>query len=351
MTEVRIAGVDAGYARTRILNDLSLTVPSGSLMAILGASGSGKTTLLRVLAGFIRPTKGSVWFAEREVAGPHAWVPPEKRGVGIVPQEGALFPHLDVAANVGFGLPKGDTARIEAALELVGMQDAMHARPHELSGGQQQRIALARALAPEPSVLLLDEPFTALDAGLRLRLRQEVKDLLASLGTTSIMVTHDQEEALSIAQHVAVMRHGRIVQVGEPSDIYERPVDLAVARFVGDVVELPATRATAQTVDSPIGLVDVDATAQDGGGILVLRPEQLVIVDERPVAGQDPGGAVGVVRSASYHGHDSLFTVALERGGDIAVRVPGGGHVHPGDRVRVLVTGPGRLYRESIADK
>lgn len=351
MTPVRVVDADAGYGNVRVLHDLSLTVPSGSLLAVLGASGSGKTTLLRLLAGFIRPNRGSVWFGDREVAGAHVWVPPEKRGVGIVPQEGALFPHLDVAANVGFGLPKGETNRIEAALELVGMRDALHARPHELSGGQQQRIALARALAPEPKVLLLDEPFTALDAGLRVRLRQEVKELLAALGTTSIMVTHDQEEALSIAQYVAVMREGRIVQIGEPEEIYEHPADLQVARFVGDVVELPASRIAENFVDSPLGNVEIDATDIAGNGVLVLRPEQLVIVDERPVADRDPGGASGVVRAASYHGHDSLFTVAMERGGDIAVRVPGGGHVHPGDRVRVLVSGTGRLYQESSIDK
>lgn len=351
MTTVRVVDADAGYGSVRVLHDLSLTVPSGALLAVLGASGSGKTTLLRLLAGFIRPTRGSVWFGDREVAGAGVWVPPEKRGVGIVPQEGALFPHLDVAANVGFGLPKGQAHRVEAALELVGMRDALHARPHELSGGQQQRIALARALAPEPKVLLLDEPFTALDAGLRLRLRQEVKDLLATLGTTSIMVTHDQEEALSIAQYVAVMREGRIVQMGEPTEIYERPADLQVARFVGDVVELPASRIAEHAVESPLGRVEIDPTSEGGDGVLVLRPEQLVIVDERPVGDRDPGGAAGVVRAVSYHGHDSLFTVAMERGGDIAVRVPGGGHVHPGDRVRILVSGTGRLYQETGIDK
>jgi iron(III) transport system ATP-binding protein len=351
MTEVRVEHLTAGYGDIQVLRDLDLVVPSGSLMAVLGASGSGKTTLLRALAGFIRPRAGTIQFGDRIVAGPSVWVPPEKRGIGIVPQEGALFPHLDVAANVGFGLAKGQTARVEKALELVGMRDAIHTRPHELSGGQQQRVAIARALAPEPTVLLLDEPFTALDAGLRLRLRQEVKDLLASLGTTSIMVTHDQEEALSIAQYVAVMRDGRIVQVGSPTDIYEHPADLQVARFVGDVVELPATQMKQGVVTSAIGEVAIDGVNHHGDGVLILRPEQLVIVDERPIGDEHPGGAAGQVQSASYHGHDSLFTVKLDQGGEIAVRVPGGGHVHPGDRVRVLVTGAGRLYQEVSTDK
>lgn len=351
MTEVRIEHLAAGYGNVEVLSDLHLDVESGVLLAVLGASGSGKTTLLRTLAGFIRPSHGSIRFGDVEVAGPNIWIPPEKRGIGIVPQEGALFPHLDVAANVGFGLPKGETARVEAALELVGMRDALHVRPHELSGGQQQRIALARALAPEPKVLLLDEPFTALDAGLRMRLRQEVKDLLISLGTTSIMVTHDQEEALSIAQRVAVMRDGHIVQVGSPTDIYEHPADLDVARFVGDVVELPATASKSGFAASLVGDVAIDPNGYEGDGVLILRPEQLVIVDERPVGDDHPGGAAGRVQSASYHGHDSLFTVQLDAGGEIAVRVPGGGHVHPGDRVRVLVTGTGRLYGDVRSGK
>jgi iron(III) transport system ATP-binding protein len=242
MTAVSLTDVSAGYTDAPVLEHLDLHVPSGELMAVLGESGSGKTTLLKVLAGFLRPRTGTVSFGSEVVAGPNTWVPPERRGVGIVPQEGALFPHLDVAANVGFGLPRGSGDRIREVLELVGMSDALHAQPHELSGGQQQRIALARALAPQPKVLLLDEPFTALDAGLRLRLRQEVRDLLSSLGTTSIMVTHDQEEALSIAREVAVLQDGHIVQVGAPTEIYEHPIDLRTARFIGDVVELSATQ-------------------------------------------------------------------------------------------------------------
>ncbi len=346
MIPVDVASIDAGYGKVRVLHDLSLHVPAGSLLAVLGASGSGKTTLLRALAGFLRPTSGTIRFGEVVVAGPGIWVPPERRRIGIVPQEGALFPHLDVAGNVGFGLPKGSQARIQEVLELVGMQAAMYERPHELSGGQQQRVALARALAPEPEVLLLDEPFTALDASLRLRLRQDVRDLLESLGTTSILVTHDQEEALSIAEQVAVMRGGRIVQVGSPAEIYERPVDLSTARFVGDVVELQATRADDAHVDSAIGPVRIDDAHTGGDGVLVLRPEQLVIVDERTVGNADAQGASGTVRSSAYHGHDSMFVIELDRGGNIPVRVPGGGHVKPGDRVRVLVTGGGRLFED-----
>lgn len=341
MSAVTLADVSAGYTDAPVLRNLDLHIPSGELMAVLGESGSGKTTLLKVLAGFLRPKTGTVSFGSEVVAGPDSWVPPEKRGVGIVPQEGALFPHLDVAANVGFGLPRGSDDRILEILELVGMSDALHVQPHELSGGQQQRIALARALAPQPKVLLLDEPFTALDAGLRLRLRQEVRDLLSHLGTTSIMVTHDQEEALSIAREVAVLQDGHIVQVGTPTEIYEHPVDLRTARFIGDVVELAATTVDAGVVDSAVGQVKV--VGDESEGVLVLRPEQLVIVDERPL-GTGVQGATGTVRLSSYHGHDSVFAVDLDKGGEIAVRVPGGGHVKPGDRVRVLVSGTGLLF-------
>ncbi len=344
MIPVEVEGIDAGYGKVQVLHDLTLHVPAGSLLAVLGASGSGKTTLLRALAGFLRPTRGTIRFGDVVVAGPGTWVPPERRRIGIVPQEGALFPHLDVAGNVGFGLPKGSEQRIREVLELVGMQAALHVRPHELSGGQQQRVALARALAPEPKVLLLDEPFSALDAGLRLRLRQDVRDLLDSLGTTAILVTHDQEEALSIAEQVAVMRNGHIIQVGTPAEIYEHPVDLSTARFVGDVVELPATRANASHVDSAVGSVRIDDSHTGGDGVLVLRPEQLVIVDERSVGDGGVEGASGTVRSSAYHGHDSMFVINLDGGGDISVRVPGGGEVRPGDRVRVLVTGGGRLF-------
>jgi iron(III) transport system ATP-binding protein len=346
MIDVRVEHLDAGYGPVRVLHGLDLRVPAGTLTAVLGESGSGKTTLLRVLAGFLRPTAGVVAFGSHVVADSSTWVPPERRRVGIVPQEGALFPHLSVAGNVGFGLPRDSDQRIVEMLDLVGMAASLNARPHELSGGQQQRVALARALAPEPEVLLLDEPFAALDAGLRLRLRQEVRDIVAELGTTAIMVTHDQEEALSISDQVAVMRNGRIVQVDIPTAVYEHPVDLSTARFVGDVVELPATRSDDGFVESAVGKVRLADADTDGDGVLVLRPEQLVIVDERSI-GPEQKGALGTVRNSTYHGHDSMFLIRLDDGADIAVRVPGGGPVQPGDRVRVIVTGAGRLYADT----
>nr|BFE83101.1 hypothetical protein GCM10020093_057020 [Planobispora longispora] len=218
---------------------------------MLGPSGCGKTTLLRIVAGFEGLDGGSVRIGEREVAG----LPPERRGVGIVPQEAALFPHLSVARNVGFGLPRGSsgrTGRIEECLELVGLAGYGDRMPHQISGGQQQRVALARALAPRPGVVLLDEPFNALDRSLRVSVRDEVRAALKRAGATAVLVTHDQEEALSMADTVAVMREGRIVQEGAPSSIYAAPRDLGVATFVGEAVVLTASRGR-DTVTCELG--------------------------------------------------------------------------------------------------
>ena len=354
MSGVEVVSLRAGYGPVEVLRGVDLTVPSGEMAAVLGASGSGKTTLLRILAGFLRPMAGTVTFGDRLVAGagsgfPHAFIPPEKRRIGIVPQEGALFPHLDVSANVGFGLPRGSArgqsaARVDEVLEMVSMSEHAHARPHELSGGQQQRVALARALAPRPEVVLLDEPFTALDASLRTRLRAEVRELLRALGTTAILVTHDQEEALSTADLVAVMRDGLVVQVGTPLEVYDEPVDLEVARFVGDAVEIPAV-SQGDRASCALGTVAVRAGGDgptEGAAVVILRPEQLLL--SCPVnAATLPGS--GVVRETSYHGHDSLLRVELADGTSIPVRVPGGTPPpRPGEAVVVSVTGEARVY-------
>jgi iron(III) transport system ATP-binding protein len=345
MTGVRIAGVTAHYGVAPVLSGLSLDAGSGDVVAVLGASGSGKTTLLRVLAGFLRPSVGEVRFGDRIVSGPSAWVPPERRRVGIVPQEGALFPHLDVAGNVAFGLPRNRGQRVEEMLALVGMSGLGSRRVQELSGGQQQRVALARALAPEPDVLLLDEPFSALDASLRVRLRGEVREVLAATGTTTLLVTHDQEEALSFADRVAVVRDGHVVQVATPDHLYEHPADLETARFVGEVVELDATVTADGIAACALGAVHVhEAPGAGTRGILVLRPEQLAVADERGVGDALAPGAVGTVRSCSYHGHDSLLLVRLADGEEVPVRVPGGRGARPGDRVRVVVGGTGLLF-------
>ena len=348
MTSIQVESVTAGYGGDPVLVDLSLAVNSGEFVAVLGSSGSGKTTLLRVLAGFLRPSAGSVDFGTRTVCGPHAWVAPEDRHLGIVPQEGALFPHLDVRRNVGFGLDRSSESsrRVDEVLEMVGMKDFASARPQELSGGQQQRVALARALAPRPDVLLLDEPFSALDASMRASLRAEVRELLKSLGTTSVMVTHDQEEALSIADRVAVMREGRLVQMATPAELYQHPADLAVARFVGDAVELPAQWSGSDSVDTSLGLVTVRGTPNYPTGeiVAVLRPEQLSVCDPSSIDNPLMGGALGTVSRVAYHGHDSLVHVRLVTGQDITVRVAGKALDSPGERVRIVVNGPASIF-------
>ena len=363
MSALTLDELVVGYGGPAVVRGVSLEVPDREFLAILGASGSGKTTLLRSIAGYLRPTSGTITVAGELVAGPHTFVPPEKRRIGVVPQEGALFPHLDVAGNIAFGLSrdkKRTRARVDQMLEMVDLEGLAKVRPHELSGGQQQRVALARALAPEPALVLLDEPFSSLDAALRTEVRTQVRELLREIGTTTIVVTHDQEEALSLADRVAVMSEGRIEQIGSPWSIYEAPASLDVARFVGDLVELPVhsldlslDRASARTA---LGTVPLAHDARNHEVItphtrLVLRPEQLVLVADRPVGGSSPGaqrGATGIVEAISYHGHDSLTTVRLIDGPVVAVRAPGGAGVAPGDEVRVMVTGSGRLFTDPV---
>lgn len=364
MTDVDVCSLRAGYTGVDILTGVDLHVPSGALAAILGESGSGKTTLLRVLAGFIRPTDGTVHFGTREIVGPGVFVPPEKRHIGIVPQEGALFPHLDVRGNIAFGLTRGEHQRVDEVLDLVGLTGMGDARPQELSGGQQQRVALARALAPHPQVVLLDEPFTALDAGLRTRLRSEVREVLREVGATAILVTHDQEEALSMADLVSVMRDGRLVQTGSPHEIYDAPIDLALARFIGDVVEAPVlAELAADRVRCGLGDVMISQTITHEVGatpdvesdidVVVLRPEQLTLsavsgvdggFESAPPSG-DYGANSGQVQSTRYHGHDAMVTVRMADGTDIDVRVTGTTPPVVGAWVRIGIQGVGRRYR------
>jgi iron(III) transport system ATP-binding protein len=213
-----VAGLVVSYGKTPVLKGIDLQVPEGQIAAVLGTSGSGKTTLLRSIAGFIRPQSGHIDIDHRTLVGPGVWLAPERRDVGLVPQEGALFPHLDVAGNVGFGLPKRTrvqraeaATRVEQLLEFVSLGGKGAVRPHELSGGMQQRVALARALAREPKVVLLDEPFSALDAQLRRELRAQVRELLAQAGTTAILVTHDEDEAVDFADAVHRISIGQIL--------------------------------------------------------------------------------------------------------------------------------------------
>ena len=239
MRQVAVTGLHKAFGAHPVLTGVDLEVPAGSLTAILGPSGSGKTTLLRLMAGFERLDAGTIGIGDVLVDGPGVYVAPERRRIGYVPQEGNLFPHLTVAGNVGFGLTArerrgGKRVKVDAMLETVGLGGFGRRYPHQLSGGQQQRVALARALAIEPAVVLLDEPFASLDASLRAGLRADVQEIFHRAGTTAVLVTHDQDEALSTADWVAVLRDGKIAQCAPPDDLYRRPADAALASFVGD---------------------------------------------------------------------------------------------------------------------
>ncbi len=336
---LEITGLVAGYPGHPVLERVDLAVPAGSLLAVLGESGCGKSTLLRVVAGFHPVQAGEVRLAGRVVAGPGVAVPPEQRRVGLVPQEGALFGHLTVAGNVGFGLGRAERRGGRAAelLELVGLADHGRRMPAELSGGQQQRVALARALAPEPVLVLLDEPFNALDAGLRAELREQVRAVLRAAGTTAVLVTHDQEEALGTADQVAVLRDGGVAQAGVPRSVYAEPADLAVGTFVGEAVVLAAT-ARGRWAATALGELELGLPpAADGAGRVLLRPEQLRL------SAPGNGGVPARVSEVIFHGHDT--TVVLERDGQLVrSRVPGSGDFRVGDAVSVAVYGPVRFF-------
>jgi iron(III) transport system ATP-binding protein len=246
MAELSIIGVHKSYGRVQALSGVDLGVRSGALVAVLGPSGSGKTTLLRCIAGFEAPDAGEIRIDGRPVATPDASVPPERRRIAVVPQEGALFPHLSVLGNVAYGLGRASrrAGRAAAVLDLVGLAGFEDRMPHHLSGGQQQRVAVARALAPRPPIVLLDEPFNALDAALRADLRRDVWQALRADGATAVLVTHDQAEALSMAEEIGVMRDGRIVQTGPPELLYRAPADPWVAGFVGEAVWLPGVSSS-----------------------------------------------------------------------------------------------------------
>ena len=347
MNAVECSGVTKSFSGVVALAGIDLAVEEGSLGAILGPSGCGKTTLLRVIAGFERPDAGTVVVGGRTVAGPGTHVLPERRRVGIVPQEQALFPHLSVAANVGYGLAgrRDRRARVDDLLALAGLTGLGGRMPHELSGGQQQRVALARALAPEPSVVLLDEPFSGLDAALRGGLRAEVRRMLRASGTTGVVVTHDQEEALSLADSVALMRAGRIVQAGTPGDVYKEPADVWVAEFVGGANVLPGRMAGPAVVACALGQLACrpSAESREVPGLrgpdavnVVVRPEQLRLA---PAGDPEPAAVVAVVEHREYYGHDALARIVLADGTRVMARTRSEEATALGSRVSVTCPG------------
>jgi iron(III) transport system ATP-binding protein len=305
---VYLGGVNGGV---EAVADLTLEVREGEFFAILGPSGCGKTTALRVIAGFERPSRGTLALDGEVAASARTFVPPEARGVGMVFQDYALFPHMSVAENVAYGLRRTPqrASLVADALEITGLAGLGGRGVHELSGGEQQRVALARALAPKPRLLLLDEPFSNLDLSLRARVRAEVRDIVRRAGLTAVLVTHDQEEALSLADRVAFMSRGRILQVGTPDEVYLQPSTLDAAEFIGDanVLRLPAEGGLVRT---PLG--EFEAPGGASSVAVVIRPEDLQVLE---------GGADGEVIHREYYGHDQVLRVRLDGGTVVRVRL------------------------------
>ena len=334
---LKISNLSISYAEKPVLTGLNLHANRGELTAILGASGAGKSTLLRLIAGFDRPTAGTILLDDKVVASEEEFVMPEHRGIGIVPQDSALFSHLSVADNIGFGLTKSPTksARVKELLELVGLTDYANRKPASLSGGQQQRVALARALAPKPKLILLDEPFSALDQELRTRLREDVKRILKAENATAILVTHDQEEALSLAEKVAVLRDGKIIQAGAPTEIYNAPADLGIATFLGDSVLVDGVVVDGK-IQTDLGKLSALNSVKEGErGVVAIRSENFYL---QP----NPQGDCEVVGRV-FFGHDAVVEVQTPK---LKIRARSNGPFAPevGMRVTVWVRGAVNFY-------
>ena len=331
---LELRNVSKTFGATKIFDQISFTVGHGEIAAIVGPSGQGKTTILRLIAGFDSPSTGAILMDGVCVSDTELRVNPEKRGIGYVPQDGALFPHLTVAENVAFGLRRGAKQRVEEMLRLVGLHGLGDRRPDEISGGQMQRVALARALAPEPRMVLMDEPFSALDAAMRIEVRDEVHAILRKTGTTTVMVTHDQAEAMSIADHVIVMLDGGIAQAGSPREIYENPKNKHVAGFVGEANFVRGVASGGQ-----ISHVFGHLPHAEANGIVTImfRPEPLQLVSE---------GVRGRVETTTYYGHDAAIGVRFENGERVTVRITAGAIPAVGEAVSVGTIGTPVVFAE-----
>ena len=315
---VRIRGLRRAFGDVLAVADVDLDVRPGEMLTVLGPSGCGKTTVLRLIAGLDRPDAGTIEIGGRRVAGAGAAVPPERRRVGMVFQDVALFPHLSVRDNIGYGLRRDPDreVRIRELLELIDLADAGDRMPHHLSGGMQQRVAVARALAPRPDVVLLDEPFSSLDAALRTQLRGDVREILAGTGTAAIFVTHDQDEALTLGDRMAVMVRGRVEQVAPPEVVYGEPASPFVATFVGtaNLVHGEVRDGRASTRLGSVGLVHAAAgrrSADGTRGLVVVRPEHL---DLREAPDGPVGGGAWRVLRRRFTGTEILYEVAAQDG-------------------------------------
>jgi iron(III) transport system ATP-binding protein len=333
--------VNKTFAGQNVLSNLNLEVHEKEFLAVLGSSGSGKTTLLRLISGFDTADSGEIRINDRLVFGKNTNVLAEERRVGFVPQDAALFPHLNVAGNIEFGLSKlsaaertGRVAELLRLVDLVGFETRM---PHELSGGQRHRVALARALAPKPDLILLDEPFSALDAELRVRLREDVRKVIAKAGITAIMVTHDQEEALSMASRVAILRDGEFAQIGNPSEIYQSPADIEMATFLGDSVIINGVIENEKIVTDLGLLTPLNKVVNGATGRVAIRPENFYL---QP----NPNGE-GEVIGRQYFGHDALVEVKLPK---LVIQARANGPFAPelGMKVTVWVRGQVNFYTD-----
>lgn len=345
MTTLQISELGVHIGDRQVLRDLSLTIPSGSFTAILGPSGCGKTTLLRTIAGLVRPSAGAIRFGKQLVSVSSLVLPPHKRNIGYLPQEGGLFPHLNVAENVSFALPKS-VGRIEREsivdemLQLVGLEGYNQRKPYELSGGQQTRVALARALAIKPAIVLLDEPFSNLDHALRAEISSEVVSLLKRTKTTSLMVTHDREDALVSADLIALMREGRVIQSGTPESVYMEPISAETAESTGDILEIPALRH-GKVLTSPLHIRSRKSLKKALSGSLLIRPEEIRVVSKRKNL---PSATITQVH---YYGHDAVLELALPGlSKELKVRVTGPLRYEVGTSVGLEHVGPVRWVSE-----
>jgi iron(III) transport system ATP-binding protein len=339
MTQLQIKNLSVSFGGQEILHDVNLSVEQKELIAVLGSSGAGKSTLLRLIAGFEAPSAGEIWLSDKKVSSADTLTAPKRRGIGIVPQDAALFPHLTVSGNIEFGLrglgKAEKQARVLELLKLVRMEEFADRTPDQLSGGQAQRVALARALANKPALVLLDEPFSALDAELREVLRLEVKAALKAEGATAILVTHDQEEALSLADRVAIMRSGTIIQVGTPTEIYNAPADLGIATFLGDSVLIYGDVVDGK-VHTALGKLTALNHIEDGQkGVVAVRSENFYL---QP----NPNGDSEVIGRV-FFGHDAVVEVQTP---SQKIRARSNGPFAPevGMRVTVWVRGAVNFY-------
>ncbi len=328
-----VENVNKCFGETLCVEIGHMHVYEGEVLALLGPSGCGKTTTLRLIAGLETPDSGRIALAGREVSSEHVFVPPEKRKLGLVFQDYALFPHLTVAQNIRFGLQKikGDIeARVQEMLGLTRLSRLSHRFPHELSGGEQQRTALARCLAPYPHMLLLDEPFSSLDASLRKDLRAEVREILRETQITTVLVTHDQEEALSMSDRLAVMLHGSVQQVGTPRELYWSPIREDIAHFMGEANLLPG-RASGHEVECVLGRLPIQQK-MEGPVQVMLRPETIHV-------NLSHEGRPGRVLDIEFYGHDQILNIELDSGERLLARRDAIQPFLPGQQVAVQPAG------------